>query len=922
MEKTIEEKKYSSENKISDYDLYIISFTHWDREWYYSFEKFRQILIEIVDNVLNTLENDKRFKAFHFDGQTAQILDYLEIKPYNKKRILKLAKEGRLLIGPHYIQSDEHIPSGESQIRNVLLGIRDCESLKIKPMKAAFLLDQFGHCSQTPQILKGFDIDSILIARGVLHGVNGKNTFYWIAPDGSKCLTNFLPQWYNNFQRAPQNVNDAKTLLNNIIEGQKNKLIGKSIVLMNGVDHLDIQSELPDNLEKIKSAELPYNLIHTSAEEFFNSLKKEVKQYKSLPTKTGELREGEDDGLLSGTLSSRLYLKQQNAMLSRNIEKVLEPISSLADLLKQGFYPSDSINYLWRTFIQNHPHDSICGCSIDETHFQMVSRNHRVNDILEYNKNKAGEFFSYQIAYSIHNNPYAEQIILVWNPTQHRTNSITEITLEFPIFEENPLWQKPKITPIDYQDKPLNVKVISIDKVIRVFTHPKRLPIHVQVQQYKLLVEFQELAPLGYTAFIVNREDQLEPVISSIKEVSQQQAQMENKYLKINIHQDGTFDILNKTNNVKFENLHTLEDSGDEGHEYIFIPPQNNNVITNKNKISKIYCMQNDAFKQVYKISTSMDIPEGVDFINSCRKSFTIKHDIETILTLKTNSPYLEIKTKFVNQAMNHRLQTCFPLGIIDAKCFAESQFDIVERDYKNRTTKGDPNSGFVFVKNNEKGFALFCDGLPEYSYDAKKNCLSLTLLRAVGSLGQHHTRELKERIIDYLTYDSQCMGEIVCNYAIYVFDSDTPISEIKKHCDIFLNPPESFISHLTYKEFLKKSKREEISHNYFDPTYEQMFPYKRTLPSEMSLVKISNPNIVFSAFKKAERENEHYVFRVFNISEIPQDVTFEFFESIENIFEANLNEKPKKPINFNGNSVNLKIKPKKIFTMLIKFKV
>ena len=58
--------------------VHIISHSHWDREWYQSFEKHRMKLIELVDNILEKAENDPEFGGFFLDGQTIALDDYLE----------------------------------------------------------------------------------------------------------------------------------------------------------------------------------------------------------------------------------------------------------------------------------------------------------------------------------------------------------------------------------------------------------------------------------------------------------------------------------------------------------------------------------------------------------------------------------------------------------------------------------------------------------------------------------------------------------------------------------------------------------------------------------------------------------------------------------------------------------------------------
>ena len=61
--------------------VHIISHSHWDREWYQSFETHRMKLIELVDNILDKAENDPEFGGFFLDGQVIAIDDYLEKDP-------------------------------------------------------------------------------------------------------------------------------------------------------------------------------------------------------------------------------------------------------------------------------------------------------------------------------------------------------------------------------------------------------------------------------------------------------------------------------------------------------------------------------------------------------------------------------------------------------------------------------------------------------------------------------------------------------------------------------------------------------------------------------------------------------------------------------------------------------------------------
>ena len=67
-------------------DIFYFSSTHWDREWYQTFQGFRYRLVKMVDNLISLLDNDTDFETFHFDGQTIVLEDYLEISPEKKEK--------------------------------------------------------------------------------------------------------------------------------------------------------------------------------------------------------------------------------------------------------------------------------------------------------------------------------------------------------------------------------------------------------------------------------------------------------------------------------------------------------------------------------------------------------------------------------------------------------------------------------------------------------------------------------------------------------------------------------------------------------------------------------------------------------------------------------------------------------------------
>lgn len=189
-------------NVHKKYKLFVISHTHWDREWYQTFQVFRKRLVYLIDELIEHMERDYDYKYFHMDGQTIVLEDYLQIRPENKERLERLIRQGRIIIGPWYVMPDEFLVSGESLIRNLAKGFEISGAYGVEPMKNGYLVDIFGHNSQMPQILNGFGIDSAVLFRGI--GDYHKDTFRWAGTDGSEvlCLKLDKERSYSNFYFA------------------------------------------------------------------------------------------------------------------------------------------------------------------------------------------------------------------------------------------------------------------------------------------------------------------------------------------------------------------------------------------------------------------------------------------------------------------------------------------------------------------------------------------------------------------------------------------------------------------------------------------------------------------------------------------------------------------------------------------------
>lgn len=365
--------------------LHIVSHTHWDREWYLPFQRFRLQLVHLVDHLLNLLENDPDFKHFMLDGQTIVLEDYLQVRPENEERLKRLVQSGRLLIGPWYILPDEFLVSPEAIIRNLLEGERTARRFGQK-MESGYIPDPFGHIAQMPQILRGFGIDTACLQRGL---ADEPCEFWWEAPDGSHVWMAYLRDSYANATHLPvSNPQAFAAEAARARDSLRPHTRASHLLLMHGNDHTVPPVGTSAAIAQAAQFLPGDRIIHSTLPDFFAAVREELgvadgrstSQAEEFPVLRGELRASKRHNLLPGVLSSRMWIKQRNHACQILLEKWAEPFSAWASFLS---HPLPPLRFAWRLLLECHPHDSICGCSIDQVHEEMRSRFDQVEQIGE-----------------------------------------------------------------------------------------------------------------------------------------------------------------------------------------------------------------------------------------------------------------------------------------------------------------------------------------------------------------------------------------------------------------------------------------------------------------------------------------------------------------------------------------------------------
>ncbi len=944
------------------YTMHLIINTHWDREYRWSFSETRLRLLEAMDLLLETMEKDSRFIAFHTDSQTSMVDDYLELRPGKKETIKKLIREGRLQIGPWYTLPAQFLVSGEALTRNLLMGHRIAHSLG-GVMKVGYNIFSWGQISQLPQIYRQFDMDTILFYRGIDQSALDHLEFRWIAPNGDSTLgitfgayhrLNFWVYVYKpyifgirpgtnpeGFRRTgedgtmthlcdPYSDDINHHILNQpchadleaALEGMeellntlKDKSSTSQLLFLQGFDQEVPDPVVPDLVEEINENIDYGRIVISTLPGYVRAVKKELKEkglYDHLQTLTGEMLSVEKQGdpfgpLYPGVFSARMPVKLRNYDCQVRLERWAEPASVWAYMVGEE-YPLMPLQAAWKELLQNQQHDGIGGCHVDRVTTAMYERYANVRDVAEtltrnalhslVNKTDFSELAEHDIG------------ILIFNPHPIELDRIVEATLDVPVVFDPGIHGKyskeSAIVIRDSRGERIECQVLSVEKET-VYAYLK-FGSHTffDTRRYRVALAAKKIPPTGFvkmsTRAVGNRED-------SGAFLSPSHRLLENEFLKVKIHGDGTLTLEDKTNGSTFKGLHYFEDQGEQGGPLAFIPLANDGPLTTRGHPADIMLMHNGPLLTTYRIThewllpealmsmIKIHVPHGMEWIdhgNPYRSENKKVLKIITDVTLRKGSRILEFHTSVENTVKDHRLRVVFPTRLNARYVWADIPYDVVRREIRRPEAKGwyekplrtFPSTSFVDVSNEKTGLSLFHYGIPEYEVsDDPLQAIHLTLLRAFRTAGNPSETHVPQTL-------TQCPGGQEYRYALYPHAGTWENGELIREVHVFTTP---------LRVAQCSAHKGEIKENSF------------------SFFRLSPDDLIMTALKKAERE-EAIVLRFFNPADRILKTELHSHFKIRKAVRVTLEEKTMHTLALQANDhqVRMEVKPKEIVSIML----
>lgn len=767
--------------------VHIISHSHWDREWYLPFEKHRMRLIELMDDSMDLFENDPEFKNFHLDGQTIILDDYLEIKPGMREKLQEYIEKGQFHVGPWYVLQDEFFTSGESNVRNLLTGMREAEEFG-GVCKIGYFPDAFGNVGQMPQILRQAGMEAVVFGRGVNpvgfdnHVKDGEyeskySEMNWESPDGSSLLGILFANWYNNGWEIPVEEEAAKKFWDEGLAKAERFAGTSQLLFMNGCDHQPVQKDLSAAMETARKLYPDIEFIHSDFETYIKAVKEELKEDVSVVK--GELTSQETDGYwtLVNTASSHVDLKVQNRQCETALERMAEPMAAAAALMGKK-YPKEFLRHSWKMLMQNHPHDSICGCSVDEVNREMKTRFDKSIQVAQELYADSQTYIADKIdTQSLPETEGKQRVpFAVFNTTGWKRSGTVRVVLDLARSNEGGLpesyermkqMQPGQIRPGDFCVK--NAEGAAVEAKIEDlgvgfgYTLPKdRFRQPYMARQIAVTLEAVDVPAFGHTVYFVEKMDTEEK--NTKDDVGREcratlvtaENIMENEFLRVEIREDGSYTLTDKETGHRFEKIGWLEDTGDIGNEYVYVRPKNSPAVTTVGSRAEIRLLEDEPYRAVYEISHKMEVPVSADDTfeeekksmadifgrKAGRSSETVILPVAIRLILERHAKAVKAETTICNTAKDHRIRVMIPTGLEADTHFADSVFEVVERKNHHGPMWKNPSGcehqqNFVAMCDGNAGILAANFGLYEYEIlPEENNTIAVTLLRAVSEMG------------------------------------------------------------------------------------------------------------------------------------------------------------------------------------------
>ena len=791
--------------------IHVIPHTHWDKEWYFTVSRSSVYFMKDMQDILNVLETQEAFSYFLLDGQVSLINEYLKWKPEDFKRIKKLVEDERLILGPWYTQSDLMLASGESLLRNLFYGMRDSEQYG-KSMKVAYVPDSFGQAGNMPQIYRDFDLNSTVFWRGVSDEMVEKINFTWIGDDGSSVFATQLPNGYYTAFNIPEEKEASKIFWEEVcIPSEAKRSATKNVYIANGFDQAPIRQNLPELIQRrnLEDSENEY-CISTIENYIRDTLTDLKKDQVALETVHGELLSAKHMRVHKTIYSSRADLKKLNTEVQNYMTHILEPMMALSYSMGNE-YPVKTIEEVWKLLLDNAAHDSMGSCICDSANEDVYMRYKRAKEIAA----ALVELHCRMIAQQVQGANHEVYTLTLFNTATHMYHGTVHVHTYIP--KDNFLLKDDEDQIIPYTI--LHKKDVSeyVKEQCIQMNPSQEVMMPDTIYEADLEVYIEKIPAFGYLQLTLSFE------ASSKQELTPSNC-LENEFYQIYINENGSLNILDKSNHHMYYNQAVITDSGEDGDSFNYSPPRNDYVVSSMDAKAE-YEIQSSQVIDRAMIRYTLSVPYNLE--ERAEGLCTQELPIELEVTLKKGRKVIEFSVTIDNKVLSHKMCIHFDTAIKSTFNYADQQFGTIQRPnqyeqeiksyqeclqtspQKNATNvinwDNDPNvwqepmipieplQSFVSLNDGKRGVAVFPQAVREYEITGTEDdTISITLFRTYGVMGRENLlyrpgRSSGERTMT--TPDAQLLKKMSFTLGLYYYDTDFNEANIASHARDFNTP-------------------------------------------------------------------------------------------------------------------------------------
>jgi len=744
--------------------------------------------------VLEILAKDASVK-FVMDGQSIPVNDYLEVRPEKTQLIQRFVAEGRFKAGPWYVSPDEWLVCGESIIRNLQMGIDIAGQWGAPASRAGFACDQFGHIGQLPQIFSQLGIGGAFVWRGT-NERDHPGHFLWQSPDGTALPTyRFGSGGYPMLAICvrdpspplqPMDVQEAAERLAKYTRLEAARSDLSPILLFDGADHREIEPCMTQIIaaanEKLSGDDI--QIISSDLDSYQAEMLRE--RQKITRKIIGELRETgreprgvDEQWLITGCYSSRIHLKQRNAACEDELCLWAEPFSTFATEALSREYPSGYLRLAWKHLLENHPHDSMCGCSIDQVHQDML---YRFDQSIEISAQlTANALRAITTAATPKLEVDGSLVIGIFNATAEPINEPIDLNIPLPAnwptkFKEFFGYEEKfsfKLRGPDGQEIPYQLvhqrRDVNGFHVIR-YRSPTGESRHVISITAKL-----DVPPFGYSTIVVEPFNAPTRYLGSM---ATSHRTIENEFLRVTVNSNGTLAILDKRTSHIFDQCLTFEERADIGDGWFHGVAVNDEIYNSWACVANIALVADGIEKATLRIELTMSVPASFDFRAMTRNSRKTPLEIVSEVTLRRNADRLEVRTTVHNNVLDHRLRVLFPTGLSGETYWCDCAFDCLERPValaadnpirKELDIETRPQLTWTAFGDGRSGLAVVSRGLPETAVmNMPDRPIALTLLRS-----------FRRAVFSNDNPGGQVQGDHIFRYDLIPFAGGVPVKKL-----------------------------------------------------------------------------------------------------------------------------------------------